>query len=254
MEILSEIDHASQNSDVTPTVYKISVSDLVDFSRKNGKHFAMKLIMGPSVEQGADEQEEKHLMAYKTFCELSMPNLVYRNTYTFSKQQDLMSTIATSCEEAFAALIVENLINVWISEVHHKVKGKVDSHTIPDFVLEDNFAEAKYQRNYRTKKNKLKIGPWSDSGIRRFNELVGKHSEITGSSSRDTTAEEKKEKDARKNMEEKLMSIFANEHKSNSEKTVRGKRKKKKEKKQKERVKPVNMFKKIPVTTALYKV
>lgn len=168
-----------------------NVIDLVKFCIDNRQNFGDKLISFTGKDQ------HFLLLILKTFLDISMPCMVYSDTYSKGKRRECISALVTPSEECFAVLVLENLIDVWVTQAHAEVKKEIPSYKIPEFVKSK--PQARYQMIRRNQDKSLKIGHWKQEGIIRFNELLN----LCCTKARKTTV--------RDQMEEELLYMFRNE-------------------------------------------
>lgn len=143
------------------------------------------------------DQRNVDMNLFKFILDIAMPAIVKLN-YENSAAFDKLSEHVTLSEEAFAFLVLENLLDRWVFiakreyvESGNKLQG-IDLGKEDQFKF-DKLPGSKYQLNSRTKKNPSFLGRWTSSGFAQYNELLAKV---------------KDERDKRTDFESKLVAMY----------------------------------------------
>ena len=107
--------------------------------------------------------DEKTFMC---FLDMAMPSV---SVYSFKSRIlfNLLSSVVTESEEAFAYLVFENNFDRWIYQAECKQNEDNSS------MMMNTIPNALYQKKVKKRKDNIDtVGKWTDEGMERFNELL----------------------------------------------------------------------------------
>ena len=136
---------------------------LIELCAKNRPKFADTLLEYTNV-------HEKTLIR---FLDMAMPSV---SIYSFKSRIlfNLLSSVVTESEEAFAYLVLENNFERWIYQAEQKQMSEDDSTVTMNTVEgQAEIPKALYQKEVKKRKDNIDtVGKWTDEGLERFNELL----------------------------------------------------------------------------------
>ena len=165
------------------------------------------------------------LICYMNLVMTSISNFRFKERMVYDKLRDAI----TVSEEAFGMILLENNFNRWIYEGEMEKKKLSQNSTNDDDDTE--VPMLLYQKNYRRRKDKrISAGPWTEEGISRFNELIGRIKESRNS-------------EWRSDFEDDIQQRYVNDADNSTSAYLKRKRKAEEEAEMNTRqVKPHNMF------------
>lgn len=138
------------------------MKDLLNVCQQNKPKFADALLNYSDI-------DEKTMIR---FLDMAMPSVsVY--SYKSRIMFNLLSTVVTESEEAFAYLVFENNFERWIYQAEQKVSEEDSTVTTQTFDGQSEIPKALYQKEVKKRKDNIDtVGKWTDEGLTRFNELL----------------------------------------------------------------------------------